>query len=93
MRFFRIEIVLLSTLALSLFADVDSYLNSPKSVAGLMLTQGKLALVTDSQDTSLLREAADRVAQITRDIQTITRLSLTDSLTIFFINNKKNLHS
>ncbi len=91
MRYLRAELVIVLTLGSSLLAGVNSHPNPPESVAGLMLTQGKLALVTDSQDTSLLREAAHRVGQITRDIQTITHLSLTDSLTIFFINNQRNV--
>lgn len=54
---------------------------------GLMLQQGSLTLVTDSQDTTLLRDAADRVDKITQEIFNLTGLRLTDTLTIYFFNN------
>lgn len=52
-----------------------------------MLQQGTLTLVTDSQDTNLLREAATQVDKITEDIFELTSMRLTDSLTIYFLNN------
>ncbi|MCF7796768.1 MAG: hypothetical protein K9N11_03805 [Lentisphaeria bacterium] len=56
-------------------------------VRGLMLQDGTLTLVTDSQDTTLLQDASGRVVKIAREIQALTGLRLRDSLTIFFINN------
>ena len=58
-----------------------------ETLHGLMLQQGSLTLVTDSQDTSLLRQAADQVEKITEDIYVLTRLRRSDSLTIYFLNN------
>ncbi|MCF7802016.1 MAG: hypothetical protein K9N34_08350 [Candidatus Marinimicrobia bacterium] len=67
------------------FGQVSKDADEP--VRGLMLQEGNLTLVTDSQDTTLLRDAAGRTTEIAREIESLTGLRLRDSLTIFFINN------